>query len=255
MPAEATVGSKVIDPEEVAYDRHRRLARRRQFAAILVAASLAISFLGWKVAMHLTATLWLEANHYVVTWGIEKDDWKQGGSSSVRYSGKGWYLFSNEKPTPDLKYLVNLHRLEELDLSGLAETRDADLANLDRLTALRRLNIDRSRLSDYGRNVPGALTDATLARIGRLHRLIELNLGCQGITDAGLDQVEKLDLVDTGITDAGLEHLKGLKGLKSLDLSGTKVTPAGVAAFEAARPFVKVIADQAAAPPIMKPKR
>src|SRR5262249_43010028 len=55
------------------------------------------------------------------------------------------------------------------------------------------------------------------------------------ITDAALARVaavkglRSLDLTGTAITDAGLGHLKGLRDLTRLDLRRTKVTDAGLA--------------------------
>ncbi|MBI3465848.1 MAG: hypothetical protein HY000_22755 [Planctomycetes bacterium] len=43
------------------------------------------------------------------------------------------------------------------------------------------------------------------------------------------------------VRDAGLEHLKGLKNLRELNLAGTQVTAAGVAALQAALPECKIV--------------
>ncbi len=43
------------------------------------------------------------------------------------------------------------------------------------------------------------------------------------------------------VTDVGLVHLKGLRSLRSLDLSGTKVTDAGVADLQRALPNLEII--------------
>jgi len=42
------------------------------------------------------------------------------------------------------------------------------------------------------------------------------------------------------VTDEGLAHLKPLRGLRVLDLSGTRVTSEGVAGLQSAIPDVKV---------------
>jgi len=238
-----------IDPAEVAYWNHRKLVRRRQLLVVLITATLLITFVCWKVVRQLTASWWLEANHYVVDWTVDKENWKQGGSTVIRYTGARFTAFSSEKPDLDLKFLRSLHRLEELDISTLVGVRDDDLVGLEDLTSLQRLNLDRSRLPYWSKSNEGRLTDATLARIGRLTKLIELSLGGQKISDAGLknlaglDQLRSLDLVETEITDAGLEHLKALPNLRSVDLSKSKVTAQGVSNFEAARPGVRVLAD------------
>jgi Leucine Rich repeat len=238
-----------IDPAEVAYWNHRRRVWRRQLLVSLIAVVLMIGFVGWKIVRQLTATWWLEANQYVVDWTIDKGNWKQGGSTSVRYTAARFTAFSNEKPTLALKFLRSLHRIEELDISGVIGLRDDTLAGLDDLTSLQRLNLDRSRLPYWNQTREDGLTDVTLARIARLTKLIELNLSGHKITDsglkqlAGLDLLRSLDLVETEITDAGLEHLKAIRSLRSVDLSRSKVTAQGVSNFEASRPGVRVLAD------------
>jgi len=47
-------------------------------------------------------------------------------------------------------------------------------------------------------------------------------------------------LHDCAITGAGLAYLKALKKLKHLDVSGTKVTKAGIKALQDAIPDVKI---------------
>jgi hypothetical protein len=49
-----------------------------------------------------------------------------------------------------------------------------------------------------------------------------------------------LSLGNTKVGDAGLAHLKGLTGLKSLDLQGTPVTAKGLEAFRAAVPGCQI---------------
>ncbi len=106
---------------------------------------------------------------------------------------------------------------------------------------------------DYFGNVvevylPGGLSDANLALVGRFPRLEELHYSSfrSTVTDAGLahlDGITKLkelnlagrrfidagfENASTGITDAGLVHLKGMARLEKLDLSGTRITDAGL---------------------------
>jgi internalin A len=49
------------------------------------------------------------------------------------------------------------------------------------------------------------------------------------------------NLSDTKVTNAGLKQLAGLKALQTLNLSGTEVTDAGVAALQKALPDCKII--------------
>jgi len=77
-------------------------------------------------------------------------------------------------------------------------------------------------------------TDAGLAHIAGLTRLLTLSLDCSQVTDAGLANIAGLtelwglSLDDTQVTDAGLAHLIGLKKLRGLSLTGTQVTDAGL---------------------------
>jgi len=85
-------------------------------------------------------------------------------------------------------------------------------------------------------NLPGDLSDAELALVGRFPRLEKLYYsGSQSsVTDAGLARLDgltrlkELDLSGTGITDSGLVHLRGMVSLQQLDLSYTRITGAGL---------------------------
>jgi hypothetical protein len=45
----------------------------------------------------------------------------------------------------------------------------------------------------------------------------------------------------SGATDAGMVALKGLTGVRALDLGGTKVTDAGLAELKDARPGIEIL--------------
>ena len=74
----------------------------------------------------------------------------------------------------------------------------------------------------------GALTEADLEQVTRLH------LSSTQITDAGLKEVAKLkqleyiNLNGTQITDEGLKEVANLQRLTSLHLSSTQITDAGL---------------------------
>jgi len=75
-------------------------------------------------------------------------------------------------------------------------------------------------------------TDALLVHVDGL---ANLQGGDQAYVDdnaPGLMNLRSLDLTDSEATDAGLEHLKGLSGLSTLYLSGTQVTDAGLKHLE-----------------------
>jgi Leucine-rich repeat (LRR) protein len=111
---------------------------------------------------------------------------------------------------------------------------DADLDQLDGLEGnLRRINLSRTDI-----------TDAGLARIAAMPKLIQLRLASNQITDAGLQHLNQLKdlrhlhLIDTPITDAGLDHLHSLKSLESLYLDGTRATETGMSRLVEALPGV-----------------
>jgi uncharacterized protein YjbI with pentapeptide repeats len=86
------------------------------------------------------------------------------------------------------------------------------------------------------------VTDATFDSLKQFDNITELDLSKTNVSDAQMVQVNeigslllKLDLSNTGVTDAGLAQLTNLLVLSDLNLAGTKVTPAGVAAFKKSR--------------------
>ena len=100
---------------------------------------------------------------------------------------------------------------------------DADLARCGKLRHLQSLNVSDS-----------PVTDAGLAHLEGLSQLKVLDLRGTQVTDAGLVhlkgsvQMERLILAGTAISDAGLAHLAGMRQLTDLDLSGTQVTGPGL---------------------------
>ena len=86
--------------------------------------------------------------------------------------------------------------------------------------------------------------DELLNRLKSLGRVAELDLSKSTVNDdtvSRLNEVEiggllvKLDLSHTAVTDAGLDKLQNLVVLSNLNLTGTKVTAAGVERFKKKR--------------------
>ena len=242
---------------ESEYLRRRKSARRRQTLAIALAILLGTFYVGWKLGAHFLAASWLEANHYRVDWNLDRETWRWGGATRVRYVER-FDITQSDRRNIDLRFLPWLLHVEELDLAQATGLRDEHLIGLEQLQDLRLLDLDRTRKLAWLTNDQGRLTDATLDRVGKLVRLRDLTLSGQRITDAGLSklsgltELRSLDLRQTGVTDAGLPSLKELPGLRSLDLTGTNVTAEGIRDFEADRPEVKVVADPT--PPLALPK-
>ena len=87
-------------------------------------------------------------------------------------------------------------------------------------------------------NLSKGEADAVMAQVGRLDRLVNLNLNQSDVTDAslahlkGLTNLHGLWLNNDRITDDGLVHLKGLTGLRGLYLGCTGITDSGLAQLE-----------------------
>ncbi len=91
-----------------------------------------------------------------------------------------------------------------------------------------------------------AVTDAGLAPVAELPRLVKLNLSETAVSDAALDPVSGLEnlrylnLYGTQVTDAGLKKLAGLKSLENLYLWQSKVTDKGVKQLQKALPDTRI---------------
>jgi Leucine Rich Repeat (LRR) protein len=116
-----------------------------------------------------------------------------------------------------LKHLNDLPLLDHLDLDRTRVT-DAGLSHLTRFRALRSLDLRGTAIGDQGIRALAGLP------------LTSLKLGDTGVTDTGLEYLEKfpeltrLDLANTAVSDAGLESLRRLPKLSDVDLCGTRVT-------------------------------
>ena len=109
-----------------------------------------------------------------------------------------------------------------IDLTSTWVT-DADMARLGRLTGLRRLDLAYTKISDVG-----------LEHLRGLREVLDLNLYfAEYITDSGIahikgwTQLKHLNLRGTKVTSRVFDHLQGLENLRSLDLSSTEITDAG----------------------------
>lgn len=159
----------------------------------------------------------------------------------------------------DVKVLAQMKSLQKVSVPGMRDETIARLSTIPRLTeigispyygtgknlsvlallkGLRRLELNGTTTK---------ITDEGLAALASLPQLEDLDFNSAPlITDAGLAEVAKLtkllklNLKATKITDTGLEPLKSLRKLETLDLTGTQVTPAGAAAIQKALPKCKV---------------
>ncbi len=234
--------------------RTRIVARRKMFGrnlrlalglAIVVAVVLC-TMIGARAYRHLSVSMWLATHRGGAEWTFE-DEWRNGGSTDVRFGTRYFGPIGESPRGEDLRKLHDLYRVRSLQLMNCPWFGDADLAALRGLTSLRSLDLTRRVPKSAGWPEPiPKLTDAALPPVATLVNLNELLLTGNDITDdglkvlAGLTKIEYLDLSETRVTDAGLEHLTGMTRLISLGVIGTKVTPAGVKRLQAALPGVEV---------------
>ena len=160
-----------------------------------------------------------------------------------------------------LVFLTGLRQLETLSMDG-ARIKGSGLSNLSSLPKLRSLDLEGTDVDD-----------AALVILKDFKQLKELNIGGTLVTALGLEHLKDMTQLEslnvdylekpltnetvgplTGLTrlktlivstselsDAGLESLKALTTLETLNVEDTKVTDAGVADFQKALPNVKVI--------------
>lgn len=118
---------------------------------------------------------------------------------------------------------------------GRGESSDpqtAAVTALEKLNAQIRRDDDGAVVSVFASKFD--TTDAALVHLSKLSGLKQLSLEETKITDdglvhiAGLTNLQKLWLKDTAITNDGVKHLTGLSHLKMLSLLGTQVTDDGL---------------------------
>ena len=120
-------------------------------------------------------------------------------------------------------HLENLPHLKQLLLFGTKIT-DAGLARIGKLKQLEKLDLSRTSVGDEG-----------VARLTGLTKLKWLSVYGTRITDKGVKHLETLSalehlfLGETSISDAGLASVAALENLKELYLHDTQITDAGLA--------------------------
>ena len=136
----------------------------------------------------------------------------------------------------NIESIAALTQLEALNMGGSIVS-DAGMKSLEPLANLQTLDLSRMELSDKG-----------LEPLAKLPKLRRLSLWENPRIDdralqplLALKSVETLDLGDTNIGDSVLAGLEGMKQLKLLVVSGTKVTPAAVDRFRKARPDCRLM--------------
>jgi hypothetical protein len=155
-----------------------------------------------------------------------------------------------------LSRFKNLQRLEIVH----SRVTDAGLKHLGKLTNLRQLHVASHGTTRAGLGFVANLgklvqldlyeelaSNEGLAQVGKLTGLKILNLHVGPADDAGLASLrqlrglEELTLGGLGkVTDAAVEHLIRLKGLKRLQVNGTRITDAGFKRLRQALPTTEI---------------
>lgn len=205
----------------------------------------AVTGAAWKLTPFQGKTAWLPVENSEPIARLQQSgaklSMKDGALRSVD-------LTDSAITDADMTTIGSLTSLEHLTLNGCRLLTDAGLAHVKRLSKLKGLGLERTRITDVGLSHLSGLTgleylslngthvgDAGLKHLVGLNRLAVLYLCGTGTTDAGLRAVKNtpalqwLDLRGTRVTDSGLAHLGGLGRLRLLSLHGTSATDAGMA--------------------------
>ncbi len=180
------------------------------------------------------------------SWAEARDRWQEGGrelrsGAQVALPEGHCLMFTGHRgiKDADLAHLKGLTALRNLSLHGCYPITDEGLEHLKSLTALHNLVLHGCY----------RITDTGLAHLKGLTELRSLDLEwCKLTTDAGLAHLTALTALKTldlaqcdKITDVGLEHLKGLTALQGVFIAGCeKITAAGVASLKEALPAVRI---------------
>ena len=160
------------------------------------------------------------------------------------------HLEVKEAQLVDLRGLENLSDLRKLEVAS--ETLE-DVSVLTRLTRLEELSLRATKAKDF--SPLGALTAleelaltfssvATLEWARSLKKLKHLDVSFTGVTDlsplADCPRLAHIDAFREKATMLGVGALKGLEGLKHLELNTRKASSKELAALKKARPALKV---------------
>jgi hypothetical protein len=150
------------------------------------------------------------------------------------------YLANFHTTDSEIANLASLANLQCLQMWEVAGITDEGIAQLAELKNLRQFTLTGSVLTDQSLKVFGKMSRLRLLQIRSNHFT---DLGAESLTS--LQDLERLALSgdrdgQNEISDAGIAKLQSLKKLNVLDLNNTKVTPAGVAAFQQAVPGCRV---------------
>jgi hypothetical protein len=156
-------------------------------------------------------------------------------------------LFSLVCLTPVAVAAEQSAEIQKLEKAGAHVRVDNDLMNGARLRVSFASLDDKAAVVLRGATHVGSLTvedashftDRSMAILGTLNNLQELNLGRPGITSTGLSHLKNLKelrklylLQATKVYDSGVAYLKDLEHLEELDVSGSGISNAAASTFK-----------------------
>jgi hypothetical protein len=146
-----------------------------------------------------------------------------------------------------VKEITRLPELTQLNLTNNDGIQGTNIAELQKLTKLTRLDLTLTKVTGaWLRELRGlhelsvlsvrqtGIGDADLNALLEFKNLTELDLSRSSVTDAGMKEVGRLTkltslrLGETKVGDAGIKQMRGLTRLKRLDLVVTNVTDVAV---------------------------
>ena len=160
---------------------------------------------------------------------------RPGTQSAVSKISRSWPSRTAASTNTSLGHFKSLRRLQTLNLQG-SSFDDRAIEHLALQTNLESLNLNQTKI-----------TDECLSYLRERLLIQQLFLDETAVTDAGMYEVARLPVTrlsvkDTQVGDRGIKELvKSLNGLEQIYLSGTKVTPAGIADLKRAFPTCDVV--------------
>src|SRR5438552_1487246 len=125
----------------------RQMVRRGLIALLVVAVSALLIGISGPIGNHLQTAWWLERLGLRVHWQIDETNWRAGGVTSVSQVGLRGGSAGADLVDRDLRYFLNLHRVQSLSLAECGVITDNGLATLRGLNLLTELNL--ARLNQY----------------------------------------------------------------------------------------------------------
>jgi hypothetical protein len=226
--AEARRAADLAERDSLARRMHRRqMLRRTLFAGAIVGLIVLLTVFLAPYARQLRTIWMLNAAGFRVDWQLDAENWTSGGASIVNFK-RAWSVAGFGGQTEPNQ----AHHEEVALLTSLLHVESLDLAEWDIM--------EESLAPLQGL---GELRELYLSRLDQFR---SYGVGPPGLDDRclepirGLTRLKTLSLSGNRITDAGLARLTQLTALESLDLDATDITDAGLVHLEPLRSLKSV---------------